>query len=165
METRPGWGGVGEHGARREQSFRRQKSSPLDGVKHPFAEQRKARPTIPLPFDQFQLGHVSLDHAVIDPPGETSSHGVFVFLHPSRKRLEFRKVTLFHLVKPGIEMLTCACAQHLRKLLHQVIGQINFRVDLTEFDERLLLLDAQLFWAAKKQESGLSWGRKRRCLG
>src|SRR6266700_2491951 len=108
--------------ARGEKSFRRQKSSPLDCVKHPFSEQREGCPTIALSFDQFQLGHVSLDHAVIDPPGETSSHGVFVFLYPSRKRLEFRKVALFHLVKPGIKMLTCACTQHLRKLLNQVIG-------------------------------------------
>src|SRR5258706_2893781 len=156
METRPGWGGVGEHRARREQSFRRQKSSPLDGVKHPFSEQRKARPTIPLPFDQFQLSHVSLDHAVIDPPGETSSHAVFVFLHPSRKRLECSKVALFYLAKPGIEMLSRACAQHLRKLLHQVIGQIDFWVDLTELAKLLLLLDTQLLRATKQEESGLS---------
>jgi len=33
----------------------------------------KARSAISLPFDQFELGHVSLNHAVIDPPGETSS--------------------------------------------------------------------------------------------
>src|SRR5436305_3176383 len=156
METRPGWGGVDEHGARRDQSFRRQKSSALDGVKHPFSEQRKARPTIPLPFDQFQFGHVSLDHAVIDPPGEASSHGVFVLLHPSRKRLEFRKVALFHPVKPGIELFSGAGAQHLCKLLHQVIAQIDFWVDLTELAKLLLLLDTQFLRATKQEESGLS---------
>ena len=55
----------------------------LHGVKHPFTQERKARSAISLPFDQFQLGHVSLNHAVIDPPGEASSHRVFVFLDAS----------------------------------------------------------------------------------
>ena len=41
----------------------------LQSMKDAFAEQRKARFTIPLSFDQFQLGHLSFDHAVIDPPG------------------------------------------------------------------------------------------------
>src|SRR5258707_7820715 len=160
METRPGWGGVGEHGARREPSFRRQKSSPLDGVKHPFSEQRKARPTIPLPFDQFELGHVSLDHAVIDPPGETSSHGVFVFLHPSRKRLEFRKGALFHLVKPGIKMLTCACTQHLRKLLNQVIGQINFGLILQGLTSVSCFLTRNVFWQRRNRKRACLLGRR-----
>ena len=61
----------------------------------------------------------------------------------SRKRLEFRKVTAFHLGKPGIEVFSGAGAQHLGKLLHQVIGQINFWVDLTELAKLLLLLDTQ----------------------
>lgn len=41
----------------------------LQSMKDAFAEQRQARFTIPLSFDQFQLGHLSFDHAVIDPPG------------------------------------------------------------------------------------------------
>src|SRR6266700_8278145 len=137
--------------ARGEKSFRRQKSSPLDCVKHPFSEQREGCPTIALSFDQFQLGHVSLDHAVIDPPGETSSHGVFVFLHSSSKRLEFRKFAAFHLIKPGIEMLSSACAQHLGKLLNQIISQIDFRADQTECGHCLLLLNSEFFRATKKQ--------------
>jgi hypothetical protein len=60
------------------------------------------------------------------------------------------------LVKPGIEELSCACAQHLDKLLNQVIGQIDFWVDLTELDQRFLLLSTQFFRATKKEESSLS---------
>ena len=113
-------------------------SVPLQCVKDSLAEQRKACLTIALSFDQFQLGHVSLDHAVIDPPGETSSHRIFVFLDPSGKGLQFGKIAAFHLVKPGIEVLSRAGAQHLGKLLNQVIGQINFRVDLTELAQASL---------------------------
>jgi len=85
------------------------------------------------------------------PPGKTSSHRIFVFLNSRGKGLEFGKVAVFYLGQPGIEGLSRAAAQHLGKLLNQVIGQIDFQVDLTELDERLLLLDTQLFRAAKKE--------------
>jgi hypothetical protein len=45
----------------------------LDGMKHPLAQERKSCPAITLSFDQFELGDMALDHAVIDPPGEASS--------------------------------------------------------------------------------------------
>ena len=128
----------------------------LEYVKHTLAEQRKACLTIPLSFDQFQLGHLSLDHPVIDPPGETSSHGLFVFLDPSSKGLEFGKLTALHLLKPAIKALSAAGAQHVGKLLHQVIGPIDFWVDLAELDQGLLLLDTQFFRVTKKQEGSLS---------
>src|SRR6266700_7383829 len=102
-------------------------------MKHPLAEQGKASPAIALSFDQFELGHVSLHSAIIDPPGETSFHCIFVFLDPSRKGLEFGKMAVFHLSKPGVKALSRTLAEHLAKLLHQVIGQIDFRTHLTEF--------------------------------
>jgi len=64
-------------------------------MKHPLAEQREACPAVPLSFNQFQLGHLSLNHTIIEPPGETSSHGVFVFLNPRSKGLEFGKFAVF----------------------------------------------------------------------
>jgi hypothetical protein len=76
-------------------------------MKHPLAEQREACPTIPLSFNQFELGHMALNHAIINPPGETSSHGVFVFLNARSKGLEFGKFAVFYLSKPGIELLSC----------------------------------------------------------
>src|SRR6266571_1321189 len=124
------------------------------------AEKRKACLAISLSFDQFQLGHMAFHHAVIDPPGETSSHRVFVFLNSSGKGLEFGKFAAFYLSQPGIKEFSRAGAQHPRKLLNQIIGLINFRVDLTEFDERLLLLGTQLSRAAKKYTCGLPWGWK-----
>jgi hypothetical protein len=55
-------------------------------------------------------------------------------------------------------MLSRACAQHLGKLLNQIIDPIDFRVDLTKLDQYLLFLDAQFFRAMKKQERRLPWG-------
>ncbi len=104
----------------------------LERMKDAFSQQRKAHPAIALSFDQFQFRHLSLDHAVVDPPGETSSHCIFVFLDPSRKGLEFGKLAACYFVQPSIEVLSGAGAQHLGKLLHQLIGQSDFRVDLTE---------------------------------
>jgi hypothetical protein len=45
--------------------------------------------------------------------------------------------------------------QHLRKLLNQVISQIDFWVDLAEPAKLLLLLNTQLRRATKKEEGRL----------
>ena len=99
---------------------------------------------------------MSFDHAVIDPPGEPRSHGSFVFLYSSSKGLEFGKGAVFHLLKPGIKEFSRAVASHLGRLLHQVIGQIDLWVNLTECGHCLLLLGTQFFRAMKKQKGSLS---------
>src|SRR5260370_285132 len=98
---------------------------------------------------------MALYHAVVDPPGETISHRVFVFLYSGSEGLEFEKVAALHLGKPDIEALSGACAQHVGKLLHQVIGQIDFWMDLTELAKLLMLLAAQVLRATKQEEGGL----------
>ncbi len=127
-------------------------------MKNPLAEERKASLAIALSFDQFQLGHMSFYHPVIDPPGEASSHGIFVFLHSSGKGLEFGEFAPLYLGEPGIEVLSGAGTQHLSKLLNQIIGSVDFWVDLTELVKRLLLLGIQFFRATKKEEGSLSGG-------
>jgi len=124
----------------------------LHSMKDAFAEQRKARFTIPLSFDQFQLSYLPFDHAIIDPPGETISHRVFVFLDPSSKGLKFRKGAALHLGKPGIKTLSGTRAQHLCKLLNEIIGLIDLRMELAKL---LLLLDMQFFWAMKEEKGSL----------
>ena len=125
-------------------------------MKDPLAEQGKVCLAIALSFDQFELGHVTFHHAIIDPPSEASSHRIFVFLDRSRKRLEFGKFAAFHLIKPAIKGLCSAGAQHLGKVLNQIIGPNDLWVDLTEFGQCLLLLDTQFFRSTKKQKSSLS---------
>jgi hypothetical protein len=129
-------------------------------MKDPFSQQWKACLAISLSFNQFELGHVALDHAVADPPGESGSHRVFVFLDPSSKGLEFGKVAAFYLGQPGIKLLSRAGAHHPRKLLDQIIGQIDLRGDLTKPGQHFLLLDTDFFRTTKKQEGSPSCGRK-----
>ena len=104
----------------------------------------------------FSLVTWTRDHPIVDPASETSSHGLFVFLDSSGKGLEFRKVAICYLVKPGIEVLSSTGAQHLGKLLNQVIGQIDLWVKLTKLGQRFLLFGAQFFRPMKKQEGSLS---------
>jgi len=75
-------------------------------MKNPFSEKGESGSAIALSFDQFQLRHVSFDHSVADPPGETCSHGIFVFFHRSLKRLEFGQFAALHLGKPSIKALS-----------------------------------------------------------
>ncbi len=72
-------------------------SNQLEGMKDPLAQQRKTGSAVPLPFDEFKLGHMAFDHTIIDPPGEPSSHCLFVFLNPCGQGPQFRDVALLHL--------------------------------------------------------------------
>jgi hypothetical protein len=53
-------------------------------------------------------------------------------------------------------VLSRASAQHLGKLLNQVIGQTDLQVKLTKLGQRFLLLDTEFFRATKKEKGGLS---------
>jgi hypothetical protein len=64
-------------------------------MEYPLTEQRKASLSIHLTLNELELRYMSFNHAVIDPPGETSSHGIFVFLDSSGKGLEWRQVCCF----------------------------------------------------------------------
>ncbi len=46
----------------------------LQRMQYTLAQEWKASSPIPLPFDEFQLGHMAFHHPVIDQPGEPSSH-------------------------------------------------------------------------------------------
>ena len=144
-------------------AFPRGSLDTLERMEHPLAQEGKASSPISLPFDELQLRHVTLDHPVTDPPGETSSHGIFVFLDRSPKGLQFGKFAAGYLGQPGVEAFSSAVAQHLGKLLNQVIGQLDLRVKLTKLSQRFLFLDTEFFRTTKKEESGLSWSRQRRC--
>ena len=60
-----------------------------------------------------------------------------------------------HLGKPSIKTLSGTRAQHLCKLLNEIIGPIDLRMDLTELAKLLLLLDTQFFWAMKEEKGSL----------
>src|SRR6185437_13299756 len=106
-------------------------------MQDPLPEQGKAGPAVHGAFDELELGHKSLHHSIIDGPGEAVAHGFFVFLDPRRKRLEFWKLATCCLSQPSIKVLSRAAAQHQRKLLDQIIGVVDFWMDLTELTQRL----------------------------
>jgi hypothetical protein len=74
----------------------------LERMEHSFSQQWKARAAVALPFDQFQLGHLALDHPVVDRPRETGSHRVFVFFVAGSERLQFGNTAFRHSSQPGI---------------------------------------------------------------
>src|SRR5262245_30704354 len=125
-------------------------------MENPLAKQRKASFTISLSFDELQLVHMAFNHAVIDPPGEASSHCLFVFLDRSSKRLEFGELAACYLGQPNIEEFSRASTRHLSELLNEVIGPIDLRVKLTKLGYHFQLFSAQFFRSTKKQEGSLS---------
>ena len=68
----------------------------LDGVQHAEASQRKTSLPVSLTFDQFELGHMPFYHAVIDPPAETCSHRLFIFLDAFGKGLQLSDAALVY---------------------------------------------------------------------
>src|SRR5258708_4420446 len=130
-------------------------------MQHPLAQKRKTCLPIALSFDQLQFGHMPFHHAVIDPPGEPCSHRLFVFLDSCDKGLEFWDSTLVHLGEPTIEALSQALTEHLGELLDQVIGQIDFGMELAKHEQGLLLFSTQFFRSTKKKENRLSCKHRR----
>src|SRR5437660_653777 len=124
-------------------------------------EQRKASLPIALSFDQLQFGHMPFHHAVSDPPAEPGSHRLFVFLDSCDKGLEFWDSPLVHLGEPTIEALSQALPEHLGELLDQVIGQIDFGMELAKHEQGLLLFSTPFFRSTKKKESRLSCKHRR----
>ena len=133
----------------------------LQGMEHTRAVQREACPPVHLPFNELQLGHMPFHHAVSDPPAEPGSHRLFVFLDSCDKGLGFWDSPLVHLGEPTIEALSQALPEHLGELLDQVIGQIDFGMELAKHEQGLLLFSTPFFRSTKKKESRLSCKHRR----
>jgi hypothetical protein len=58
-----------------------------------LTEQRKCRPTIHHPFDEFELVHLSFDQTVVLRQSEASQHSRFVSLNASDDAGEFIYLT------------------------------------------------------------------------
>src|SRR6266567_9416368 len=54
-----------------------------------------------------------------------------------------------------------AVPEHLGELLHQIIDQIHFGMDLTKQKQGLLLFVTQFFWATEKKKSRLPCKHRR----
>ena len=84
----------------------------LDGMKHPFTQERKARSAIgPALRINFSLVTCPSTMPLTSPPDETSSHRVFVFLDASEPRTEVREGCGFPPESARHrDALSCACA-------------------------------------------------------
>src|SRR6266699_1824077 len=67
-------------------------------------------------------------------------------------------------LKPGVELFSCACMQHMSELLDQLIGPMHIRVQRPKELKRLLFFQGKLFgWTAKKKENSMSCKYWRTC--
>jgi len=67
----------------------------------------------------------------------------FVSFNTHNKALEFADLAGSDWLKPSVELFACARAQHLGKLLNEVVGQIDFWMKLPKRDERFLFICLQ----------------------
>src|SRR5262249_16211770 len=97
--------------------------------------------------------------------GEPRHHSGLISFNTQNKALQFADLADSCFLKPGIELLSCPCAQHLCKLLDQVIGEIHFCMALAKLEKGFLFFFIQIFRPSQKQEGHLSrWQRSWREL-
>jgi hypothetical protein len=73
-------------------------------------------------LDQFQLIDFSFDSTVTGRQRQASSDGHLVSFNTQDKALQFADQAGSDLLKPNVELFSCTCAQHLSKLLNEVVG-------------------------------------------
>jgi hypothetical protein len=125
-------------------------------MKKPLTEQGKTGSPISLPFHEFKLGHVPLDHAIVDRKAQPRLNCLFVFRYPRSKTMQFGKIALGNMLQPVIETVCFSLAKHGEKLLSESIGQRKARTRQTEQLKGLLFKEIELVGIAdKKPDSGI----------
>jgi hypothetical protein len=105
-----------------------------------LAEQRDACSSIPHPFDQLQFVDVALNQSVVLGEGQSCRHCSLVSLNTGSKPLQFTNLARSGLLKPSVQPFSGTRAQHLGKLLNEVVSQLNLWIELSEGDERFLFI-------------------------
>ena len=93
--------------------------------------------------------------------GKTGEDSGFVSFNPQDKALHLADLAGSGLFKPGVEVVSCPGAQHLRELLDQLIGLIHLGVQRPKHEQGFLLFSAQLFRLTKEEERGISCKNRR----
>src|SRR5260370_1159612 len=86
----------------------------------------------------FNLFTVPISDSIVVWKRESCRHGCFVTFHASDKALQLANLAGFHTAEPIIELLSCASAQHVSKLLDQLIRLIDFSMQRPKLRARLL---------------------------
>ena len=131
-------------------------SSPLQGVEYALAQQRKACSAITHALYQFQLGDLSFDDSIALWQSQARFHCRFISFDPQNKAVEAANVAGSDFLQPGVELASCARAQYLGELLHEIIGEINLRVQIPQRGERFLLIQSQVFGPTKEEKGRFS---------
>ena len=100
-----------------------------------LTQQRKARPAVHHPLDEFQFVDVSFDHSIVLRKCQSCDHCGFVSLNPCDKALQFANPSRSDLFEPVVKLFSCACAQHASKLLNQVVGQVDLWMKVSQREE------------------------------
>ncbi len=134
----------------------------LQGVEHTLAQQRECCSPVAHAFDEFQRIDFSLDDAIAVRQSQASRDRRFVSFNPSNKALEFGDLAVNHLGQPGVKVFSCASAQHLSKLLNEVVGQVHFWMALAKPENGPLLLFVQVFRPPQEQKGHMLKGQRSR---
>jgi hypothetical protein len=120
-------------------------------MKDAFAQERKSGPAVALSFDQFEFGHMALDHAVVDRPGEACLDSLFVFLDARSEGLQFSKVACLDALEPSTQAISFSLADHCQKILSQLICLREFWACQAEHLKCLLFDFIELFRLTDKE--------------
>lgn len=83
------------------------------------------------------------------------------FSTPAAKDWSGGEAALVHLGQPTIEAFSQALMEHLNELLDQIIGQIDFGMELTKHEQGLLLFNTQFFQSTQKKENRMPCKHRR----
>ncbi len=90
-------------------------------MQDPLAEQGNPSLSLHVPFHELALRHLSLDLAVIHPPGETSLYCRFLSFDAPGNLLEFGEIPFAHLCSPTLQAMPFSFAQQQQDILNQAI--------------------------------------------
>ena len=126
----------------------------LQSMQDALAKQGESCPAIAHTLDQLQLVDFTLDDPIAFGPRQARLHCRFLAFNAQHETEEGADLAAPDLLSPGIELLASPRAQHLDKLLDQVIGRIDLWMKLSEQSKCVLFLCVQILGPTKKEKGG-----------
>src|SRR6266849_1117688 len=132
-------------------------------MEHALAQERKSCPAIAHTLDQFPLVDISLNDPIALGSRQACLHRRFIAFDSRDETLEFGDLASYSFGQPGIKIFPCACAQHLGKLLNEIIRQVQFWMALAELENGPSFLVIQVFRPPQEEKRHVlhwqrSWG-------
>jgi hypothetical protein len=116
-----------------------------------LAQKRKSSPTIHHPFDELNPGDLAFRLSIVVRECESSQDSRFVSLDSVGKTVEFWNRTSTYLCQPTLKLLASSLADHLQKLLHQLVDGLDRFTCLTEGFEFCSLLLVKIIERTDKE--------------